>query len=358
MSKYANIDEHLSAPGEQLIDLHNPVKNNPSHPFNTDAAKEAGLTLENILLNEEIINTLPDSIFLRKGAMATEIIDKTLPRLTFLPWARTVETEQLVVTYLRFLTSAHEDREDPGTIVTSGEFPDISRGLPVERQVTLSKKGFQVKFSHDAIINVASSFDYIDHNIEYAAHSYAAYLNDRMGVVLTNNFSTTQTGDEAIRLQAAATVWDNASADPIKDMLDLKRKMQGQSGDAYYVEPTDLYLTQDNFREMVDYLRTVSQQWAQTPFGDVDTFTLYGIRVHSTPDDGGMQANKGIMLSNPASSPPVTMYHRSDSNFSRVGTLHTHEYMKDNNHDHVFQFWDYIGLVNQVPQKVGMLYNL
>jgi hypothetical protein len=71
-----------------------------------------------------------------------------------------------------------------------------------------------------------------------------------------------------------------------------------------------------------------------------------------------MEANKGVMLSNPATSPPVTMYHRSDANFSRVGTLHTHEFMRDDNHDHVFQFWDYIGLVNQVPQKVGMLYNM
>jgi len=357
---YSDIDKHLST---TVIGLENPLRED-AKALDTTGLRNKGLSLDNpriqqlFLANEETINMLPNSQLLRKGAMAVEIIDKTVPRLTFLPWMRTVETDQLVIPYLRFLNSHHEEREDPGVIPPSGEFPDISRGLPVERQVTLARRGFQVKFSHDAIINTASSFDYIANQTEYAAHSYAAYLNDRAGVVLTNNFSTSQSGDEALRIQAASAVWSGGSANPIKDILDLKRKMQGSTGDGYYVEPTDLFLTQDNFRELIDYLRTVSQQWAQAPFGGVNEFTLYGIRIHSTPDDGGLQADKAIMLTNPETVAPLTMYHRTDNSFSRVGTLHTHEYMKDNNHDHVFQFWDHLGIVNQIPQKVGMLYNM
>lgn len=360
-AKYRNIDEHVDITGEHLINLQSPIRDNRNHPMNVEELKEQGLTLENVLLNEEISNTLPDSIFLRKAAIAVDIIDKAAAELEFIPWVRTVETQNLVETFLRFLKSDSDDplREDPIPIGPSGVFPDVKRGLPVERQVVLSKHGFQVKFPHDAIINVSSSFDYIAHELEAAAYYYAHYLNRRIGVTLTNNFSTSQTGDEANRTQAAGAIWSGPLADPIKDILDLKRKMEGGGGDAYYVRATDLFLTPDNFREVIDFLRTVSQQWAQAPFGDMSDFILYGVRIHNTSQDSGIPADKGIMLSDPLGTvKPITMYHKTDDNFSRVGTLHTHEFMDNKNHDHIFQLWDYIGLVNNVPPKTGLMFNM
>jgi hypothetical protein len=367
-SKYADIDNHIVIPnpGEKLIDLQSPLRN-PNHPLNMKNmsfeinGEEIPLTLENVMLNEDNVNTLPDLIYLRKSAVAVEVIEKAASEFVFMPWIRTVETDKLVETYLRFLKSHSDDplREDPIPIGPSGRFPRIKRGLPVERQVTLSKHGFELLFPHDALINVASSFDYVNHELEGGAYYYSHYLNRRAGVTLTNNYSTSQSGDEAIRLQAAGAVWSGVGADPIKDILDMRRVLEGQSGDGYYVKPTDLFLTPDNFRELIDFLRTVSQQWAQAPFGEYGEFMLYGIRIHNTSQDSGIPADKGIMLSDPnGAAKPLTMYHRTDPNFSRVGTLHTHEYMENNNHDHIIQLWDYIGMVNNVPPKTGMIYNM
>lgn len=303
---------------------------------------------------------LPQEDFLnRPEFVETFIVERAAPGFLYMPWMRRVVIDTDSFKWARDVKSHSTDsnKADPGQMTELAEFPLRATENYEERSGRIERYGHSIAFSEDFILFTRNEFiNLMNRKLERIAYWFTDMINVTAGNVLTNSYSTSQSGDDAIHVEAADTVWSSGSADPIKDIRDLAFTMETSEGD--FVEPTDLWLTPENFRELNDYLDFTSQNWTLDPFTRRNVLNIDSIRVHRAPQSSGLPASTGIMLSNPETNPPITMYEHVDPNFSRTGILHVKRHLDEDNHATIFQYWKRFGIVLPNPKLVGMLHSL
>lgn len=303
---------------------------------------------------------LPQEDFLnRPEFVETFIVERAAPGFLYMPWMRRVVIDTDHFKWARDVQSHSTDSQkvDPGQMGELSEFSLRTTDDYEERNGRIERFGHAIAFSQDFILFTRNEFiNLMNRKLERVAYWFADMINVNAGNVLTNNFDTGQSGDDAIHVEAADTVWSSGSADPIKDIRDLAFTMETSEGD--FVDPTDLWLTPENFRELNDYLDFTSQNWTLDPFTRRNVLNIDGIRIHRAPQSSGLPDSIGLMLSNPETSPPITMYEHVDPNFSRTGILHVKRHLDEDNHATIFQYWKRFGIVLPNPKLVGMLHSL
>ncbi len=302
----------------------------------------------------------PLAEFLRKPPFVEQrLIEKMGPRLLSEQFVRTQIVDRRDISYLRDVYSFIDDplKEDPTELTPSSEFQFVDTTDPQQRQVTITKRGFAMRLARDTILEATTAFDYVDRKLTRLGEWYADMKNSHRFGVLTNDFNSGQSGDDAVRVQAAANVWSAGAADPIEDLMQLRLKMATE--DNYYLKGDTFYCNPDNFKELWDFVQNVSQTWSRSPFegGNIQQMNIRGLTVLEAPEDGGIQAANGIMIASDGQA-PLTEYMMIDPEHTTSGDMHVRSYIEDKTHDQVWQFWQYFGTTLADPKRVGLLHTM
>lgn len=313
--------------------------------------------------NETNINVMPAEDFLRGDFLTIETIRKAVAGMLFMPWIarREAPLSNNEVRYLRFVNTDVDDplRVDPQEMSELGEFSTVKATNPIERRAQYIKIGYQLVFSQEVMNETTTAFDYVGNQIDRAAAWFTRSINEKAGNVLTGDFSTVQTGDDAVFTQEAAETWGSTTGDPdpIGDIRDLVLTMRTE--DNYFTEPTDLFVTPENYRELTDFLDSAQQVWALDPFTERRTLTIDSIRIHPVRPNSGLTDNFGIMLRNPEESRPLIMFEKTLPDFPMMmDMIQTHEFMANNNHSRVVQMFKKFAVIRPNPKDVGLLHGL
>jgi len=310
------------------------------------------------------VNTLPSEIFLRSTFVEGKVLQRIAPMLIFLDMATQFTTDSIDLVWFRHNFSPDTDPDARGPIPMGEDslFPRATIGDPVKKMGSIGMWGLAIDFTRKALRYTNTAVDDIQRKIDWAAWKFAHKINSIYGNVLTGGFSTSQTGNDAVIVEAADNTWNDPGANPFKDLRDLIFKMQTENG--HYFEPNEIWLTPAQFRELMDYSDTVDHDWATRPInanGQSIVRDFDGVAIRRAPPASGIPDGFGIMLARntgPQFGLPLTVWDAVDSEFTRTGMLHTDRYRHPETKKVSVLMWKEFFVANRNPKAVGLLHSM
>ena len=301
------------------------------------------------------VNTLPNDRYLRKEFVESTILDYMDPLMPWEDMFPHVAVDALSITWFREQFSKTDDpnKRAPSLRREDGTFPHVQMSGVQELTAQMLQYAFEMDFD-ERVRRYETFIDHIDRGMKRLAFWVAESINTSMVNTLTNDFSTTQSGIDAINLFQSANSWSSGTATPIDDIRDAILVIEVQTGYAY--SPTDLFLTPTNYKELKAYLETgVTFQWVKDPTTGDWNGMVEGMKIHKLKDSG-LADGFGILLD--MNNPAVTVYTSSDPNYSTSGRLNIHTYTSDYDHRYHVQVWRDLVPVLKEPKGVCMLYDI
>ena len=302
------------------------------------------------------VNTLPNDRYLRKEFVEQVIMDFVDPLLPFEGLFPHVTIDGLSVTWFKEEYSKTNDpnKRAPSLRREDGTFPHVTQSGIIEKTAQMKQFAFEMEFD-ERVRRYQTFIDHIDRGMKRLAFWLAESINTDVLNVMTNNLSTTQSGDDAINIFDCVNAWSGASADPIDNIRDAIEQLEIQAG--YNYIPTDLWLHPTNYKELKAYLSTgVTFQWVKDPTTGDWNGQVEGLRVNKLNHDSGLPEGRALLTC--AAAPAVTIYETSDPQYSTQGQLQVHTYTSDADHRYHVQVWRDMVAVNKEPKAVLMMYNL
>jgi hypothetical protein len=295
----------------------------------------------------------PNAQFLRKTFIVSKVFELMDPFLVFSGMfpAIPVDARAVITTKDTYSNSTDPLKVWPTRLTESSDWPNVSISPMTQDSAMLQKHGLQLKVGEDLLKN-SSDRTIIMKDIQRVAFWMAQFMNNNIGTTLIADATDLSTN------WAPVAAWDQATAQPIQDLVKFKRSMRRTD------KPfacTDIFVNSNDYNDLELYLIDVNadlakrQMIGQTTVGEDDVYipALRGT-VHRV-DDG---IDEGRILGLDRVNPCGTYYYYNDSKYGSQSIsysvvqegkkvtktvpgfgLNTHQYFDDKTHEIITQFW-------------------
>ena len=207
------------------------------------------------------------------------------------------------------------------------------------------------------------------------AYWLAEQINAEMVATMTNDFSITNTDDtgmedimshstdfgtETTVGHLAGTLdstyyWDEADANPIRDILDLQTVFEDQDG--YNYSMTDVYMRFRDLHLLSTFCTEIGADWVRDPLGGFQASNVAGITFHGLKNVAGFPttAGDGYIMALDRNNPVGQTYQSFSSEFPAANNMSFHSYMDDATHDFHYQMFYTRGTVVVEPLSLAVL---
>jgi hypothetical protein len=230
---------------------------------------------------------------------------------------------------------------------------------PFEQAVgALKSRGIAFALDEDAL-TFSEGVDPLVRTRTRVSYWLAEQINTEMLTAMTNNFSTTNTDDTAMEdivehstdFGVETTVgnlagviddpydWDLPDGDPVTDLIDLKTVMDDQDG--YNYNATDCWMRYRDLNLLNKYIMDIDADWQSDPNGGFTTNAIAGLTLHGVQNTAGFPTTvgDGYILMLDSANPTGTTYQTFYPQYPKTDNMNYHSYVKDETHDHHYQFW-------------------
>ena len=330
--------------------------------------------------------TLPEESFLRPEFQARDLDELMAPLLIFDEMIPKQTVDANTFTYQIETTgagtgvrgSAADDvrKEYAPLRADASEFSYVSVS-PLEMAVgVLQARGVAFKLTeaarHD---HERLKIDPLARTRRRVAYWLAEQINADMVTTLTNDFSITNTDDTGMEdimshssdFGTETTVghlagsldstyyWDEADANPVRDILDLQTVFEDQDG--YNYNLTDCYLRYRDLHLLSTFITEVGADWVRDPTGGFQASNIAGITFHGVKNTAGFPttAGDGYLLALDRNNPVGQTYQNFSNEFPTTNNMSFHSYMDDATHDFHYQMFYTRGTVVVEPLSMAVL---
>jgi len=207
------------------------------------------------------------------------------------------------------------------------------------------------------------------------AYWLAEQINAEMVSNMTNDFSITNTDDtgmedimshstdfgiETTIGHLAGTLdstyyWDEADANPIRDVLDLQTVFEDQDG--YNYNMTDVYMRYRDLHLLSTFCTEIGADWVRDPLGGFTASNIAGITFHGLKNVAGFPTTvgDGYIMAVDKNNPVGQTYQSFSSEFPQANNMSFHSYMDDATHDFHYQMFYTRGTVVVEPKAMAVL---
>tara|TARA_R100000458_G_C8249137_1_gene226430 strand:+ start:117 stop:1166 length:1050 start_codon:yes stop_codon:yes gene_type:complete len=208
------------------------------------------------------------------------------------------------------------------------------------------------------------------------AYWLAEQINAEMVTTMTNDFSITNTDDTGMAdimshitsdFGTETTVghlcgkldstyyWDEADANPVRDILDLQTVFEDQDG--YNYNMTDVYMRYRDLHLLSTFCTEVGADWVRDPLGGFQASNVAGITFHGVKNTAGFPttAGDGYIMALDRNNPMGQTYQNFSNEFPTTSNMSFHSYMDDANHDFHYQMFYTRGTVVVEPLAMAVL---
>jgi len=207
------------------------------------------------------------------------------------------------------------------------------------------------------------------------AYWLAEQINAEMVSNMTNDFSITNTDDtgmedimshssdfgtETTIGHLAGTLdstyyWDEADANPIRDILDLQTVFEDQDG--YNYNMTDVYMRYRDLHLLSTFCTEIGADWVRDPLGGFTASNIAGITFHGLKNVAGFPTTvgDGYIMAVDKNNPVGQTYQSFSSEFPQANNMSFHSYMDDATHDFHYQMFYTRGTVVVEPKAMAVL---
>lgn len=207
------------------------------------------------------------------------------------------------------------------------------------------------------------------------AYWLAEQINAEMVANMTNDFSITNTDDTGMEdIMSHSTdfgtettighlagsldstyYWDEADANPIRDILDLQTVFEDQDG--YNYNMTDVYMRFRDLHLLSTFCTEIGADWARDPLGGFTASNIAGITFHGLKNVAGFPTTvgDGYIMAVDKNNPVGQTYQSFSSEFPQANNMSFHSYMDDATHDYHYQMFYTRGTVVVEPKAMAVL---
>lgn len=207
------------------------------------------------------------------------------------------------------------------------------------------------------------------------AYWLAEQINAEMVANMTNDFSITNTDDTGMEdIMSHSTdfgtettighlagsldstyYWDEADANPIRDILDLQTVFEDQDG--YNYNMTDVYMRFRDLHLLSTFCTEIGADWARDPLGGFTASNIAGITFHGLKNVAGFPTTvgDGYIMAVDKNNPVGQTYQSFSSEFPQATNMSFHSYMDDATHDYHYQMFYTRGTVVVEPKAMAVL---
>jgi|TARA_R100000995_G_scaffold78201_2_gene48696 hypothetical protein len=207
------------------------------------------------------------------------------------------------------------------------------------------------------------------------AYWLAEQINAEMVSNMTNDFSITNTDDTGMEdIMSHSTdfgtettighlagsldstyYWDEADANPIRDILDLQTVFEDQDG--YNYNMTDVYMRFRDLHLLSTFCTEVGADWVRDPLGGFTASNIAGITFHGLKNVAGFPTTvgDGYIMAVDKNNPVGQTYQSFSSEFPQANNMSFHSYMDDATHDFHYQMFYTRGTVVVEPKAMAVL---
>ena len=330
--------------------------------------------------------TLPEESFLRPEFQARDLDELMAPLLIWDDFMPKQTVDATTFTYQIETTgagtgvrgSAADDvkKEYAPIRADASEFAYVSVS-PLEMAVgVLQARGVAFKLTEAARHDHEKlKIDPLARTRRRVAYWLAEQINAEMVTTLTNDFSVTNTDDTGMEdimshssdFGTETTVghlagsldstyyWDEADANPVRDILDLQTVFEDQDG--YNYNLTDCYLRYRDLHLLSTFITEVGADWVRDPTGGFQASNIAGITFHGVKNTAGFPttAGDGYLLALDRNNPVGQTYQNFSNEFPTTNNMSFHSYMDDATHDFHYQMFYTRGTVVVEPLSMAVL---
>ena len=207
------------------------------------------------------------------------------------------------------------------------------------------------------------------------AYWLAEQINAEMVANMTNDFSIVNTDDNGMEdIMSHSTdfgtettighlagsldstyYWDEADANPIRDILDLQTVSEDQDG--YNYNMTDVYMRFRDLHLLSTFCTEIGADWARDPLGGFTASNIAGITFHGLKNVAGFPTTvgDGYIMAVDKNNPVGQTYQSFSSEFPQANNMSFHSYMDDATHDYHYQMFYTRGTVVVEPKAMAVL---
>lgn len=316
--------------------------------------------------NQAPIENRPVQAFLNPIFIEGTLIRKIAPQLAFLDLAtRTVVPTGEIVWY-REKYASHNDPKLrlPQEIDEGAELPFITVSDPVKKHISTGKYGFSIRFTDAAIRNDVTAFNEVARKMDNMAYAMSYQWNTLYANELANNFDTTYNGnlpaDDQVLEYTPTNPWDNASGDPLDDILQGQLLMETQ--DEFFYTPTELWVNPNSYLALYQFLYNQDHDWALNPLGSPTQSTqinINGIAVRKVPPQSGIPDGKAVLMARGPGVPALLeTFDERDARFSTSGNVHVQRVFEENTLNVRFNMWRKFCVISRNPKGILVYHDL
>ena len=172
---------------------------------------------------------------------------------------------------------------------------------------------------------------------------------------ITTNFGTESTVGHLAGILDSTYYWDEADANPVRDILDLQTVFEDQDG--YNYNMTDVYMRYRDLHLLSTFCTEVGADWVRDPLGGFQASNVAGITFHGVKNTAGFPttAGDGYIMALDRNNPMGQTYQNFSNEFPTTNNMSFHSYMDDANHDFHYQMFYTRGTVVVEPLAMAVL---
>jgi hypothetical protein len=311
--------------------------------------------------------TLLTDIFYRKEYQAQALLELMAPRLIFDNlWPKLKIPDRSVSLKKQTLSAArYSDAGDPRKEIAPQWEPGadiakvtISGGEYESHTLFRHALGFDVGLdARENIVNI----DEVARTRKRVGYWLAEQINSKVVSTVLNSFSMTNTDTAAmydkfehittdfgpettighlVGILDAAYFWDEAGADPVTDIMDLKTVFDDQSG--YPFELDTVYLTNNAANLFAKFVVRNGGKWQQSPLGNgYTTDKVAGVTFNALKGDtAGWNVTVGddFILGLDSSNPAAVTYYYQYNELGSVGDMNVDQWYDPRTKEQHYEF--------------------
>lgn len=254
--------------------------------------------------------TLSPKQFLRKN-LIEGIVNKQMEEdLDFINMFNVTYTDNVSVTYHEDLTTAGEDvtNEVTGEPLDLGELSELTTVeiSPITQKAGMLRPfGLQMKVS-ERDMKRSEIVNDLMRATERISYVMAQKINNDIVTTFKNTTNDINEVD-------GAAEWGEDTADPIKDIINFKKAFK-VSG--YGSRLTDLYVHEDNYSELEQYMVGIDRNWAISPRGEEDIPRIRGVSIHEVTNSTEVAEGSYLGFDSRPAYKPMDIYAYRPEGFS------------------------------------------
>lgn len=258
-----------------------------------------------------------------------------------------VPTSALGFTYAQDTTSAGDDiasgiQGKPSPLAEAEELDEIEMSKIEYKSGILRGFGYQLKFSKKQL-REAGVVDEITRGVDQAVFGISKKMNDdRLNAIKNVSNDVTEVN--------GATAWSADEANPVSDILSF---VKASRVEGYPYQMNNLFVHNDNYFELLDYVQNVDIPWVQSPFKQgVQVPDINGVMIHNAFNT---QISEGDYVGTDSRFPGLTIYKYLDPDHSTIenGKINVNKIVDEKHpYNTIIEIYAEEGIATKLPNSL------